>query len=72
MIESHPELPKKLTPVFIDELDLVGRDGSLSESLKGYLNESQYLILICSPSSAKSPYVNDEVDYFINELERRD
>ena len=72
MIESHPELPKKLTPVFIDELDLVGRDGSLSESLKGYLNDSQYLILICSPSSAKSPYVNDEVDYFINELERRD
>ena len=72
MIESHPELSKKLTPVFIDELDLVGRDGSLSESLKGYLNESQYLILICSPSSAKSPYVNDEVDYFINELERRD
>lgn len=72
MIESHPELSKKFTPVFIDELDLVGRDGSLSESLKGYLNESQYLILICSPSSAKSPYVNDEVDYFINELERRD
>ena len=72
VIESHPELPKKLSPVFIDELNLVARDGSLSESLKGYLNESQYLILICSPSSAKSPYVNDEVDYFMNELKRGD
>lgn len=72
VIESHPDLPKKVSPVFIDEADLVARDGSLSESLKGYLNESQYLVLICSPSSAKSPYVNDEVDYFMNELERGD
>ena len=72
VIESHPDLPKKLSPVFIDEADLVARDGSLTESLKGYLNESQYLILICSPSSAKSPYVNGEVDYFMNELGRGD
>ncbi|MBR0279188.1 MAG: SEL1-like repeat protein, partial [Synergistaceae bacterium] len=72
VIGSHPDLPKKLRPVFIDESDLVDKKGSLSEALKGYLNESQYLILICSPSSAKSPYVNDEVDYFMNELERGD
>ena len=55
IVESHPDLPKKLSPVFIDESDLVARDGSLTESLKSYLNESNYLILICSPSSAKSP-----------------
>ena len=72
VIESHPELPKKLTPVFIDEVNLVARDGSLTDSLKGYLNESQYLILICSPNSVKSPYVNDEVDYFMNVLGRGD
>lgn len=37
VIESHPDLPKKVSPVFIDESDLVARKGSLSESLKGYL-----------------------------------
>lgn len=58
--------------MFIDETDLVARDGSLTDSLKGYLKESNYLILICSPNSAKSPYVNAEVDYFMNELGRGD
>lgn len=40
--------------------------------LKAILNESSYVILICSPNSAKSPYVNDEIDYFINTLGRFD
>lgn len=70
IIQSHPELPKKLGSVFLDEANLVAKDGSLSESLQGYLRESKYLILICSPDSAKSPYVNDEVKYFM-ELGRR-
>ncbi|MBQ9389046.1 MAG: toll/interleukin-1 receptor domain-containing protein [Synergistaceae bacterium] len=54
VIESHPDLPKKLSPVFIDESDLIARDGSLTESLKHYLDESNYLILICLPNNAKS------------------
>ena len=72
VIEANPELPEKLTPIFRDETDLVAIDGSLTESLKGYLRESNYLILICSPDSAKSKYVNDEVKFFIEELERVD
>ena len=72
LLEDHPELPKKLSPIFRDESDLVARDGTLSDSLKGYLKESNYLILICSPSSAHSIYVGAEVDYFINELGRVD
>lgn len=62
--KKHPGLPKKLSPVFIDELDLVGL-GTLKESLQEKLNASNYLIVICSPNSAKSEYVNDEVSYFI-------
>ena len=65
LIQSHPELPKKLGDVFLDEANLVAKDGSLTESLRKYLDESNYLILICSPDSAKSPYVNDEVEYFM-------
>ena len=72
LLEDYPELPKKLSPIFRDESDLVARDGTLTDSLKGYLRESNYLILICSPNSAHSIYVNAEVDYFINELHRAD
>lgn len=72
VMQSHPEVPKKLSPIFIDESYLVAKKGTLSESLRDYLRDSQYLILICSPYSAKSEYVNDEVDYFINELGRAD
>ncbi|MBQ7665449.1 MAG: toll/interleukin-1 receptor domain-containing protein [Synergistaceae bacterium] len=66
LIQSHPELPKKLGDVFLDEANLVAKDGSLTESLRKYLDESNYLILICSPDCAKSPYVNDEVEYFMS------
>ena len=71
LLQAHPELPKKLSPIFRDESDIAGK-GTLIETLHDNLKRSQYLILICSPSSAKSEYVNDEVDYFINELHRED
>ena len=65
LMQSHPDLPKKLSPVFIDEANLVAKEESLTEAIREYLDASNYLILICSPDSAKSPYVNDEVEYFI-------
>ena len=63
--KSNPKLPKSLSPIFIDEADLVAK-GTLWTGIKANLDRSNYIILICSPSSAKSPYVNDEVKYFIN------
>lgn len=36
----------------------------LTEELKERLRESRYLIVICSPDSAKSKYVGMEIDYF--------
>ena len=71
LLQAHPELPKKLSPIFRDESDISGK-GTLIETLHDNLRRSQYLILICSPSSAKSVYVNDEVKYFIEELHRED
>lgn len=64
--KSNPKLPKKLSPVFIDEADLIAK-GTLWTGIKANLDRSNYIILICSPSSAKSPYVNDEIDYFIKQ-----
>ena len=63
--KSFPNLPKNLKPVFIDESNLVAK-GSLREALQDNLRRSKYLIVICSPNSAKSEYVNDEVEYFIS------
>ena len=62
--KSHPYLPKKLKPVFMDESNLVAK-GTLKEALQENLDNSNFLIVICSPNSAQSEYVNDEVDYFI-------
>ena len=57
--KSNPELPKNLSPVFIDESNLVAR-GSLQSALRNNLDKSKYLIIICSLNSTKSEYVNDE------------
>ena len=62
--KSNPNLPKKLRPIFIDTSDLIGK-GTLKAALQENLENSNYLLVICSPNSAKSPYVNDEVEYFI-------
>lgn len=64
--KSNPDLPKKLSPIFIDDSDLVGV-GTLKTALQANLDRSNYIILICSPSSAKSEYVNDEIEYFISQ-----
>ena len=64
LLKSNPELPKNLKPVFMDESNLVAK-GTLQKALQDNLDASNYLIVVCSPNSAQSVYVNDEVDYFI-------
>lgn len=62
--EENSKLPDRIRPIFRDATDLSG--GTLSEALKEGLNNSQFLIVICSPRSAKSKWVNKEVQEFIN------
>ena len=52
-----------LRPVFLDKTDLTG--GVLADTLQANLDASQYLIVICSPNSAKSEWVSKEVQHFI-------
>ncbi len=52
-----------LRPIFRDESDL--NTGILSDELRKNLIESKYLILICSPNSAKSQWVSDEAKAFV-------
>ena len=61
---GRTDVRQDLRPVFrdIDELSA----GNLPEQIKQALDNSQNLIVICSPQAAKSPWVNQEVETFIS------
>ncbi len=63
LCKKYDHLPRKISPVFRDETDLTGT--RVQDSLDRELDDSRYLIVLCSPDSAKSKYVNDEVNHFI-------
>ncbi len=56
-------LPRRLS-VFRDKTDL-GSHASLDQGLSSSLEQCRYLIVIASPRSAASPYVADEVRFFM-------
>ena len=60
--KEAPHLPKNIRPVFRDQDDLAA--GRLMENLRKELEDSRFLIVICSPAAAKSAYVNREVEHF--------
>ena len=61
---GRTDVPQELRPVFrdIDELSA----GNLPEQIKQALVNSLNLIVICSPQAAESPWVNQEVETFID------
>ena len=65
-VEIHNEFDdsRYLRPVFRDRSDLNG--GILTDEIREHLEQSKYLIVICSPNSAKSKWVSDEVEAFIH------
>jgi eukaryotic-like serine/threonine-protein kinase len=56
-------VPKTLRPIFRDRENFIAGH-SLTEQTLAALQASQFLIVICSPNAAQSPYVNEEVRYF--------
>ena len=56
-------IPNKIRPIFIYEYDLAGNQ--LHSAIQSELEDSKYLIVICSPNAAKSEYVNNEIETFI-------
>lgn len=66
-----PKIPgASLSPVFLDRAELTA-SSDLSAVVKSALEESEHLIVICSPAAAQSKWVNQEVEHFIA-LGRRD
>lgn len=61
--QSHPELPDRLYPIFRDR-DELASGGELSESIRKAMEDSDALIVICSPAARASHWVNEEVKRF--------
>ena len=57
-------LPKRLFPIFMDREELAAST-NLSEVIRQALSQSNALIVLCSPASARSLYVNQEISEFI-------
>ena len=62
--KQDSSLPKEIRPIFRDGLELAG--GVLAEEIQTALQQSKFLIVVCSPNSAQSPWVNKEVQTFID------
>lgn len=58
------DLPESFRPVFRDEDELAG--GELKPQISEALANSEYLIVICSPNSAQSKYVDNEIREFLS------
>ena len=57
---AHGKISRRLNPVFRDRDELASAD-SLAEKVNAALAQSENLIVICSPASAASRWVNEEV-----------
>jgi WD40 repeat protein len=57
------KMPERFFPVFQDEKELP-INADLGDSIRKALERAPFLIVICSPRSAISRYVNEEVRYF--------
>ena len=63
-LNGRTDLPKNIRPTFRDVTDL--KPGLLAEEINNALCNSEWLIVICSPRSAKSPWVCKEAQTFID------
>ncbi len=61
---SFGEIPARLAPVFRDREDLSSA-ASLSESVQHEIAAAETLVVICSPASAQSRWVNEEIKTFL-------
>lgn len=60
--DASDKKSKYIRPVFRDKTDLTA--GPLPDALKEALQQSRYLIVICSPNAVESPWVNEEIETF--------
>ena len=57
---AYGAIPENLAPIFRDRDDLSSAP-DLSDKVRDALKDSESLVLVCSPASAKSRWVNKEI-----------
>ena len=57
---AHGALPERLSPIFRDRDDLSSA-GQLGPQIEAALQDSEALVVVCSPNAAKSTYVDAEI-----------
>lgn len=57
---EHGEIPARLAPVFCDREELTAAD-DLASRVNAAIADSEFLIVLCSPAAAASPWVNKEI-----------
>lgn len=60
---------KRIDRVFLDK-DELNTTSNLSDTIQNALEHSEYLIVICSPETRKSEWVQREIDYFLTHHSR--
>lgn len=61
--KKYKDIPNRTFPIARDDTNIAG--SKVWNAITKELDDSQFLIVICSPISAKSDWVNDEIEYFI-------
>src|SRR5579884_1802093 len=62
-LTANGVVPRRLSPIFRDQHDL-SAGGDLAEEIKAALAASQFLVILCSPTAAKSRWTNQEIESF--------
>jgi eukaryotic-like serine/threonine-protein kinase len=62
-ITDHGPVPKRLTPIFRDLNELPASD-DLGHEIRSAIAGSRFLIVLCSPSAARSRWTNAEIEVF--------
>ena len=63
--ELRPAGQKYLRPIFRDRRDLEVSEGNFTDDIRTAIEQSRYLIVLCSPDAAQSVWVNEEVKHFL-------
>jgi len=64
--QEHPELPRRLYPVFRDR-DELASGNDLSQAICDAMADAAALVVICSPAARASRWVNEEIRKFRNQ-----
>ncbi len=70
LCKEDSSIPRRIKPLYCYLNDMHAGE-ELMQELKSRMEQSRYLIVICSPRAAKSAYINSGIDYFVS-LGRRD